>query len=174
MRCYTASVPAIAYFITIRTYGTWLRGDERGWIDLHHSRYGSPYGEPDALLEATHQARMKHPPVTLNRKSRQIVHEALIDVCNHINHRLHEKSVRTQHCHIVLAAHPNGSRAAPAPEKLVGILKSRATRLLADASLYPRGARIWADQGSTRHLFTPEDIEIAARYVRDGQGEDLD
>ena len=29
----------LAYFISFRTYGTWLHGDERGSIDRFHNRY---------------------------------------------------------------------------------------------------------------------------------------
>ncbi len=168
---------AIAYFITIHTYGTRLRGDDRGWVDYRNNRYGNPLAAPDPALVATHAARMKDPPVTFDRAARVLVNQAIFDVCTHLALRLHTMSVRTEHAHIVLAARPEGfgtSRAPIDPNFLRGKLKSRSTRLLADAGLYERGALIWADRGSVRHLFTPEDIEIAARYVRDGQGPDLD
>jgi len=32
----------IAFFITFRTYGTWLHGDERGSVDRCHNHYGTP------------------------------------------------------------------------------------------------------------------------------------
>ena len=37
----------IAYFISFRTYGTWLHGDERGSIDLHNNIYGNPKNAPN-------------------------------------------------------------------------------------------------------------------------------
>src|SRR6266542_2148434 len=38
----------LAYFISFRTYGTWLHGDKRGSIDRFHNRYRSPYIPPNA------------------------------------------------------------------------------------------------------------------------------
>lgn len=168
---------AIAYFITIHTYGTRHRGDERGWVDIHDNRHGTPLAPPDHALAATHASRMKDAPVTFLRPARAIVNQAIIDVCEHLHLRLHEKNVRTEHAHIVVSARPEGfgfSRAPIDPEFLRGKFKSRSTRLLADAGIHERGAHIWAEGGSIRHLFTPEDIEIAVRYVRDGQGKNLD
>jgi len=41
---------------TITTYGTWLRGDYRGWID------DGKLMPPDPVLQAADGERMKHPP----------------------------------------------------------------------------------------------------------------
>lgn len=40
----------LAYFISFRTYGSWLRGDERGWQDRRNNKYGTPFGQPDEGL----------------------------------------------------------------------------------------------------------------------------
>ena len=41
----------LAYLITIRSYGTWLHGDERGSMDRHeHHRYGFPKIAPNQVL----------------------------------------------------------------------------------------------------------------------------
>ena len=168
---------ARAYFITISTYGTRLRGDDRGWVDFRNNRHGTPLASPDPALAATHASRMKDSPVTFDRAARAIVNQAIVEVCKHFQLCLYTKNVRTEHAHIVVAARPEGSGASRAPmdpEFLKGKFKSRATRLLADAGLSERGAHVWADGGSVRHLFTSEDIELAVRYVRDGQGRTLE
>lgn len=36
----------LAYFITWTTYGTWLPGDPRGWVEYHHG-----HQLPDPILE---------------------------------------------------------------------------------------------------------------------------
>ena len=48
--------PTLGILITATTYGTWLRGDRRGWID--DGRLMPPCPE----LEAADRLRMKHPP----------------------------------------------------------------------------------------------------------------
>ncbi|MBA3569994.1 MAG: hypothetical protein H0W28_11765 [Pyrinomonadaceae bacterium] len=37
----------LAYFISFRTFGTWLHRDKRGSIDRFHNRYRSPYIPPN-------------------------------------------------------------------------------------------------------------------------------
>jgi len=44
----------LAIMMTMTTYGTWLRGDARGWVDK-----GVVF-PPDPDLEATDCARLKH------------------------------------------------------------------------------------------------------------------
>ena len=42
--------------VTATTYGTWLRGDKRGWID------DGVLMPPDPVVEAGDRERMEHPP----------------------------------------------------------------------------------------------------------------
>ena len=48
--------PTLGILITATTYGTWLRGDRRGWID------DGRLMPPCSGLEAADRLRMKHPP----------------------------------------------------------------------------------------------------------------
>jgi len=32
----------LAYFLSFRSYGTWLHGDKRGSVDRFHNKYGTP------------------------------------------------------------------------------------------------------------------------------------
>jgi hypothetical protein len=43
----------LAYFLTWTTYGTWLPGDERGWV-----RYRRGMQAPDSILKREAAARM--------------------------------------------------------------------------------------------------------------------
>src|SRR5712671_5216228 len=49
----------LAYFISFRTYGTWLHGDKRGSIDRFHNRYRSPYIPPNAKWHRYNQQQLK-------------------------------------------------------------------------------------------------------------------
>ena len=64
---------ALAYFITFRTYGTWLHGDKRGSVDRFHNRYGSPRLPPNKLREKYSRSLLKRPPVRLTGKQRKVV-----------------------------------------------------------------------------------------------------
>jgi hypothetical protein len=49
-------MPTLATMITSTTYGTWLRGDRRGWVDDGRILPALPW------LEANDRTRMKHEP----------------------------------------------------------------------------------------------------------------
>jgi hypothetical protein len=95
----------LAYLITIRTYGTWLHGDERGSVDRRfYNNYGTPKMAPNKRLVEAEEARLKHPPVTLNKAQRDVVEEAIREVCAHRGYQLAAVNVRTNHVHTVVAA----------------------------------------------------------------------
>jgi hypothetical protein len=55
----------LAYFISFRSYGTWLHGDERGSIDRFHNRYGSPYIPPNKDWHRSNKQLLKTSPLIL-------------------------------------------------------------------------------------------------------------
>jgi hypothetical protein len=95
----------LATMLTMTTYGTWLRGDRRGWVDD-----GIIY-PADAELETADRARMKHPPFHFPR-------EQLLEIGAFIGKSLTERielpiyalHVGTWHVHLVVGAthHPIG------------------------------------------------------------------
>ena len=65
----------LAYFLTWPTYGTWLPGDERGWI-----QYGRGWQLPDAVRKLEAEAKMTEDACRLDGEQRELVeqHEALV------------------------------------------------------------------------------------------------
>ena len=57
----------LAYFLTWSTYGTWLPGDERGWILYAH---GWQFPDAARMLEA--EARMTEDACRLDREQRTL------------------------------------------------------------------------------------------------------
>jgi hypothetical protein len=49
-------MPTLAIMFTLSTYGTWLRGDARGWVD------DGIIFPSDPQLEDADRGRMKYPP----------------------------------------------------------------------------------------------------------------
>src|SRR4029079_19211496 len=66
----------LAYFLTWPTYGTWLPGDERGWVKRRH---GFQLPDPVKQLEAS--ARMIEDACRLNQAERKRVELAIADCC---------------------------------------------------------------------------------------------
>lgn len=121
----------------------------------------------DPVLEAQMRSRMKFPAMYLNGAMRKIVREAIEEHCQFRGWNLSAVNVRTNHVHVVVGA-------AAEPQKMIGSLKARATRLLRDAQVVDAARPVWTSEGGdVRRLRSREEVTAACRYVADGQGADL-
>jgi hypothetical protein len=77
----------LAYFITFHTYGTWLHGSDRGSVDRTHNVPGTEFVPPDEERERAEFRHLKHEPVYLDGKRRDVVNQTVLDVCRHRNGR---------------------------------------------------------------------------------------
>src|SRR4026207_2372157 len=92
-------------FITWTTYGTWLPGDERGWVidGVEGIQATNEKMHDDAARQLTEK------PVVLTPDQRQIVDRTIREVCQCRGWKIHALNVRTNHVHVVLTAdlHPD-------------------------------------------------------------------
>ena len=156
----------LAYLITLRTYGTWLHGDERGSMDRNNNVYGTPKISSNPRLQQSDHGLLKHPPITLNAKQRQVVERAIREVCDYRPYLLRAINVRTNHVHTVVTAMQD-------PEPVLDAFKSYATRALRRAKLMPVNVKPWVRHGSTVYLWKEKDVAKAIEYTMLGQGDDL-
>src|SRR3954465_9461649 len=80
------SVPSgqpLAYFITFRCYGTWLPGDERGWVDRRHNQFGTDIRRGHSGFLATSTAAMTWQPFHLDSQPRAIVDSTILETFAH-------------------------------------------------------------------------------------------
>src|SRR5437868_7061684 len=95
----------LAYLITIRCYGTWLHGEERGSVDRHgHNFYGAPRRSLNKRLENMMHEGMTRPPVLLTPRQREIIEAAIYEVCEHRGYALKAVNARSNHVHAVVSA----------------------------------------------------------------------
>jgi hypothetical protein len=151
-----------ALFLTWRTYGTWLPGDARGWVDERNNSRGEPMNRPDHRLEAAAAGLMRAGRVAFSPDQREAVDESIRTTC-----RLHEwpvmaLNVRTNHVHIVLG----GEEFEPG---LLVVLKKEATKTLRSLSLVAADAPVWSRGGSRRILVGERSIDTAVDYVLNRQ-----
>ena len=66
----------LAFFLTWTTYGTWLPGDERGWVWK-----GKGFQLPEPDKERAARERMTEPPCTLDDQQRHVVEETITEHC---------------------------------------------------------------------------------------------
>jgi len=88
-----------AILLTWTTYGTWLRGDMRGWVDEGRVLPANP------CLEAADRARMKHRVFTFHPNQMLDVGQAIGEsLRSRMSLRILALTVQTWHVHIVIAA----------------------------------------------------------------------
>ena len=154
----------IAYFISFRTYGTWLHGDERGSIDRFNNVYGTPYIEPNEAWREYERGLLKSPPFVLNAKARKTVEVAIREVCDYRHWYLYALNVRTNHAHSVVDTIEHSSKAA------LNAFKAYATRNLRKEGCWQYEHSPWADKGSRRRIWNERGLQAAIDYVVNGQG----
>jgi len=145
----------LACFLTWTTYGTWLPGDARRWVDKKGSAE-TPYRQGDSERLAVARRRMKQAAVRLDAASRQLVEAAIRETCRYKRWPLHALNVRSNHVHVVVTA--QGER----PERIMTSLKAWASRRLNQAG---RRGRWWTRHGSTRYITSLASLAQAVQYV---------
>jgi REP element-mobilizing transposase RayT len=149
----------LAYFLTWTTYGTWLPGDARGWVN-RHDKDGQVVSSGNSALESHARNLMPEPPVVLDPLMRQAADAAMRHACIEFGWMIHALEVRSNHVHIVLTAND------ASPGKAMGSLKVRGTQSL--NALLPGTNREhwWTRDGSKRLLTSPAAVQGAIEYVR--------
>lgn len=157
----------LAYLITLRTFGTWLHGDERLSVDRHgFNIYGTPRKSPDRKLQHRMEVNIKSPVILLDGRQRSTVEGEIHNVCSIRGFQLLAINIRTNHVHVVVSA-------CVKPETIMNAFKANATRELRAKGLIENSVKIWSRGGSCRYLWKPRSVEAAIEYVLYGQGDDL-
>jgi REP element-mobilizing transposase RayT len=153
----------VAFFLTWSTYGTWLPGDSRGWVEYQHG-----FQLPDPILELESAARMTEDACRLAAHQRERVHKQVAETCAYKGWQLHAVNCRSNHVHVVVSA------AAP-PKIIREQLKAWCTRRLNEQQVesripeHERRRQWWAERGSIRWIFRESDLADAIDYVLNQQ-----
>ena len=147
----------IAFFLTWATYGTWLPGDSRGWVEYRHG-----WQLPDAVRELEAAAKMTEDACRLSVEQREAVAKQVAETCRHRGWHLHAVNCRSNHVHVVVSA------VEARPKKIRSDLKAWATRCLKEQFDATR-ENWWAERGSIRFLWNDSSLEAAVMYVLEGQ-----
>ena len=135
----------LAYFISFRTYGTWLHGDKRGSIDRFHNAYRSPYIPQNEQWRKHNEQRLKAKPLVLKAKQRRSIKAAIRETCKIRKWSLLAINVRTNHVHSVVSANRKAGL-------VLNAFKANATRQLRDDRLWREPFSPWADNQQAQTL----------------------
>ena len=153
----------MTYLITFACYGCRLHGEESGSVDPEHNRPGSAVLEKYPARVAAERERMDQDPYHLDRQRRDVVLEAIHEVCSYRGWTLLAAHVRSNHLHAVVEAEDP-------PEKVMNDFKVYSSRGLNRSGLDEVGRKQWARHGSTRWLWKPQQVSAAVSYVVSEQG----
>jgi len=153
----------LAYLVTLRTYGTWLHGDEKNAVDRHgYNTYGTPRRTENLKLKNQMLDEMNQKPFLFSENQRIIVESAIAEVCEHRGYKLKAVNIRSNHVHAVVSAQIK-------PELMIDAFKSYATRRLRENVSIDCETKIWARGRSRRYLWKPRHAALAIEYVLYGQ-----
>jgi len=153
----------MAYFITWTTYGTWLPGDERGWL----KKGSAVIQAPDPALHSAAHFAMAEEPVILTQEQRALVDAVIVKHCEIRDWTLHTRNVRTNHIHVVVSAAATG-------EEVRAQLKAWCSRRLSElAGLSGKGrngvCRWFTEKGDIRWIDGEEHLRNVVRYAKELQ-----
>jgi hypothetical protein len=135
----------LATFVTITSFGSWLPGDARGYVD------NGQLFPPISKLEDYVKGRLKQRPVSFRPDEQEDLFRALQFASNEFDYQLTDAVVESTHLHWII-----GHKDSVAD--MVGRLKYRMRQRL------NRG-RIWTDGFSHRLLFNDDALYQARKYL---------
>lgn len=162
------------YHCTGSTYGTWLRGDPRGWRSRGHREHVDgdyktppPSGVYDQVFEQSKHL-MKRSRVILNPTQRGIACLAMGDSLLQDNVELIDLCVGARHWHVLARFHPLGSILTKdrIARVLMGRAKARSSRALSKEGLVAAGG-VWAARCRVLPIRDRAHQLNVVRYIRD-------
>ena len=140
----------LGYMITFTTYGTWLQGDERGFVTD-----GKTYAGNQSLADSNKQNLSKN-PVRLSKTHRAIAAEAIIEKAGQLGQKILTLAVCSNHVHIV-------TDYIPVPiGKIVRYYKNAAQAALRRTGL---SGRVWTKGFDKRYCFDEKALKSRIDYV---------
>ncbi len=140
----------VGYMITWTTYGTWLQGDERGYV-----KNGRICPENKALMESNKQLQLQD-AVKLSKTQQQFVRKAIAEHARLQGQLIYALSVQSNHVHIV-------AEYIPLPiSKVVAYYKNAARLALKSTG---HNGKLWTRGYDKRFCFDEESLRRRIKYV---------
>ena len=140
----------IGYMITWTTYGTWLQGDNRGYVK------NGQVLKPCEILEQANKERLKSKPIRLSRRQKIIVEKAIREKAKELGQNIPALAVYSNHIHIA------AETIALPIEKIVGHYKNAARVALRKNGFKER---LWARGFDKRFCFNQQELQRKVKYV---------
>lgn len=140
------------YHVVSHVYGSWLRGDPRGWRSQNHREHvEGDYRNPPAkgkykVMHERSQLLLKRNPVTVRARSRGFVVKAVVEKLQRDEIEVLVASVDAKHLHLLARFRDRK------PRSWVGIAKKHASHLLRQEGLRIEEGGLWARRSRARPI----------------------
>jgi REP element-mobilizing transposase RayT len=158
------------WLLTWTTYGTWLPGDERGYVGKTLTgtaarrtpdRPGDPYAYDHPLTQNVARAKLKRAPVRLSQSQAALAAAEMQQAAARNDVGVLAGAVMADHCHAVVDADD--------PSRAMNVLKGAGGRALAVAA-GTKGMPWWTTGGKKDRIRDARHLDSAIRYVRNQRG----
>ncbi|MGH7243791.1 MAG: hypothetical protein ACREJD_10275 [Phycisphaerales bacterium] len=153
------------YHITGCTYGTWLRGDPRGWRTRHHREHvEGDYKNPpkpeqyENLLAQSKTLMIPNDAIKLTPPAQRIACDVFASALTFHEIDVVAIAIDRVHYHVLARFRDHN------PRKWMGIAKSRSSRALSESGHYPPGG-IWAIRNRPWPIKDRAHQLATARYI---------
>jgi hypothetical protein len=153
------------YHVTVHAYGSWLRGDPRGWRSLHHREHVDgdyknppPKGTYEKLYELS-KALMKRDPVRIATELRQFVADAITESLMRNGIEVLIASVDAKHLHI-LARFADRN-----PRHWIGLAKKHTSHSVRQHGLRVAEGGLWAKRSRAQPIADRKHQLQVFRYI---------
>lgn len=144
---------ALGYLLTWTTYGSWLQGDERGWV----RKEANGIQKANEKYVVTSQNNMSESVFTLGTQQRKEVKAAILETCDYRGWHIFAINVRNNHVHVVIKSDKDA-------KETLRILKAYGSRRLNETEKIKR--KYWWTKGSsTRYINEQNSLAAAIVYV---------
>lgn len=132
------------YHVIVHVYGSWLRGDPRGWREFHHREHvEGDYKNPPARgsfeqLHARSLSLMTREPVSIRKELREFVMAAVVEKLRRDQVEVLAAALDAKHLHILARFRDQN------PKIWIGRAKKHASHLLRQEGLREDSGGLWA------------------------------
>lgn len=157
--------------MTVHTYGSWLRGDPRGWRSRHHREHvvgdyknPPPKGMYDKLFKQSKRL-MKRDPVRIERAIRRFVIRSVVERFALDGIQWVVASLGAKHLHVL------GKFEDHFPRHWVGLAKKHASHRCRERGIAKEGGGLWAKRSRAEPVTGRRHQLRVVEYILDHERE---
>jgi hypothetical protein len=141
----------LGYMLTWTTYGTWLQGDDRGYVSDGRILSANP------ALRTANAQRLKNPITFLTHEQCEVIHKAILDEAVVLGQEVLAISVCSDHVHLVAKA------CGFSMEEVVSHYKNAARIALQSNGFV---GKLWTKGFDKRFCYTEQELQSRIEYVK--------